>query len=267
MIVADIWEDRDAYYGFSIEEVRNLLGYEQKVVVGNIPFDDVYTSSNGFVGRQRGRNPNRLGLTWRLRPNLVSEVFLPLNFYAVDDLRLLPRELAGYAHVDRFTKLLLQRGYDRPRVVDLNVLFNALIGVAEIQARIAAKAGWTRGFSFKAKLVNVWRTIPFLDVADVVAGFEKHGIPMCLDGKVLAPAGSDPEDFKDIPNQFDADGGEYARVLLQALGMFAPIARAFGLPAWFDFDPEGEAPTYYDELQRAGNRSSEVQKRRDERRR
>ena len=263
LLVADLWRERDAWADVSVDDLRAIMG-QAEGVVGSVPFDTVYTSATGFVARQaKGNDPHNLSLTWRFRPTLVSDVLIPLRFHAPDRTEMLRYELDGYDGADRFVDALERRGHKSPRVVDLNLLFNVLIGVVEIQQRLMKRAGWADGYFVKARLLNVWRTIPFIDVPAILDGFEEHGAPMCLDGDVTTPAGSAPDTFADVPSYTEVES-EHARVLMQALLLFAPVARAFGLPAWINYDPEDETPAYYEELQRAGRRAIDVQRARHE---
>ena len=51
---------------------------------------------------------------------------------------------------------------------------------------------------------------------------------MCLDFEVTTPGGSDPLRRDWTARNIELD---QARVLLQSLSLFAPIARAYGLPS------------------------------------
>ncbi len=53
--------------------------------------------------------------------------------------------------------------------------------------------------------------------------------------------------------------------LLDALSLFAPIARAYGIPAWVDPGDKDDDVPYFQELQLAGQRAMEVQRLRRER--
>lgn len=259
MLVADIWRDRDPWAGTTINDVRDIMS-NTVGALGTMPFDTVYTTSSGFVGRQNnGNNPSHLGVTWRFSQNLVSDIIIPLSFYVPDNSHELTYNLDGYDTAERYADLLDSQGYKNPRVVDLNFVFNALIGIVEIYDRFLEKAGWSANYFAKSRLLNVWRTVPYLDIPVIIDGFEKHGTPMCLNEQVTAPTGDDPESFAEI-NRFKHTDDRVARVILQAIGLFAPIARAYGLPAWIDEDPESEKPPYFADLQFAGRRAMEVQR-------
>jgi hypothetical protein len=264
MLVADLWQDRDAWLGASVEDIRAILGITQGLVRA-VPFDTVYTSAGGFVGRQLANNdPHNLTLTWRLRQTLVSDVLIPLPLYAPSRPELLRYELSGYEGIGRFVDLLKRYNHASPRVVDLNYVFNVLIGVVEIQRRLAARAAWTHSYFAKVKLLNAWRTTPYVDVSAILDGFERYGPPMCLDSTVTTPPGTDPDTFLEV-SDFSEVESEHVRVLLQALLLFSPIALALGFPAWIGRELEGQSTPYLIALQEAGQRAIEVQRRRNER--
>lgn len=256
MMIADPWGDESPWLETNAPQLKPLFA-ESPGVVSSVPFDTIYTSSRGYVARQSGNDPHNLGLTWRFRESLVSDVYVPLSLHTVDAPRILREHLEGYEQADRFVKLLEAKGYSSPRVVDLNLLFNVLVGVVEIQRRLLAKANWSKSYFVKARLLNVWRTVPFLDIDAVMDCFEADGLPVCLDGLVTAPSGADPESFQEVQPMLDAQP-EAARILLQALIILEPIARAWGLPTVMDRALE---PPMYERLQQAGARSVKVQRR------
>jgi hypothetical protein len=262
MLTADLWKDRDAWLDASIDEIRTILGATQGLMSA-IPFDTVYTSAGGFVGRQlSGNNPHNLTLTWHLRRTLVSDVLIPLPLYTPSDPKVLLHEMHGYESIERFVSLLERYNHTSPRVVDLNYLFNILIGVAEIQKRLAARAAWKHSYFVKAKLLNAWRTTPFIDVSTILDNFERYGPPMCLDSNVTSPLGTDPNTFIEISDYTKVDS-EHTRILIQSVLIFSPIARALGIPTGLDYDKEGQFNEYYEALQQAGRRAIEFQRSRN----
>src|SRR6202035_3763799 len=118
--------------------------------------------------------------------------------------------------------------YDYAEIIDLNFLFNILNGVVHIQELLQQEVGWAEPIFAKARLLNVWRSCPFLDVGTVLDLFENHGIPICLDRKVEILPGTDPETFIEIPYLGDLDT-EVARVTGKATILFMIVLRAFGI--------------------------------------
>jgi hypothetical protein len=256
MLIADRWAERNVWIEAEDDEIRAILGTTGGV--SSIPFDTVYTSSEGFVARQLNSNdPHNLTLTWRLRRSLISDVIIPLPFYHPQRLTGLTIDLNGYSNVEKFIRILDKYKSSKIRVVDLNFLFNILIGVAEIQKRLCTLAGWSEAYYMKVKVLNAWRTIPFVDVSAILDVFDKHGLPMCLDSVASMPPGAGPENFIEV-SVFDEIESENARALVQASVMFTALALAFGIPPWIPHDEESTVTPYHVALHEAGRRAIDV---------
>ena len=261
MMIADPWFERDPWLQDE-DEVGSALGHGHGISA--IPFDTVYTTAGGFIGRQlTGNDPQNLALTWRLRRNLQSDVVIPLPLYETDDVRMLELQLHGYTHVAEFTSILKKYTAGKLRIVDLNYLFNVLIGVAATHERLCAIAGWGENYYFRVKLLNMWRTVPFLDIQAALARFATSGLPMCLDAATSIPSSVGPTSYLEVDRHAQIESIDM-RALGQALRMFAPIAIAFGVPPWLSTNDEEEL-AYVRSLQDAGTRGIDVQRRRNSR--
>lgn len=257
LMVADPWGDRDARLKASLSEIRDLLK-AQTPLAYSVPFDTVYTSSDGYIGRQlRENNPHDLGLTYRLHHDLVSELIIPMDFYAPNSVHDLRENLFEYEDSHFFCNILEDQGHRRPRVVDLNFVLNILMAIAELQSKIMESAGWNDSYYCKAVLLNVWRTIPFLDSAGILGEYEKHGVPMAMDGRVVSWPGSGPESFKRVGKYGEVEEAA-AKFALQGLDMFAPIAEAYGVPL-YTADSGGENVTFITELLKVGPKAISAQ--------
>lgn len=258
MMICDPWREEDPWLEIEADELWKIFNASPGVV-SSVPFETLYTSARGFVARQCNTNdPHNLGLTWQFQQSLVSDLTIPLNFYEMDRAKFLYEPLEGYVHGKRFIDLLNARNYSSPKIVDLNMLFNLLVGVVEAQYRILKRAGWRKPYFAKARLLNAWRTVPFVDVDVVLDRFEAFGLPVCLHDVSTTPPGTDPDSFVRV-RSVDPDVGDEVNILLQALDIFRPIAQAWGLPPHVEL---GEERPYYMRLQEAGLRAMEVQARR-----
>lgn len=256
MLIADPWAQRDIWMEAEEKEVREALGGNPGTTT--IPFDSVYTYSNGYIGRQlSGNNPYNLTLTWRLRHNLISDVLIPLPLYNTDDFEHLSIELDGYEHVEQFTNLLRKHGASSSRVVDLNYVLNVLTGVAETQERLCGLVRWNENYFFKIKLLNSWRTIPYIDAPHVLDRLEKNGLAMCLDKTSSVPHGVGPDSYIQIARRPDIQD-RATRNLVEGMAMFAALARAYGLPMWLSDDENGVP--YHEALREAGRRGLQAQR-------
>jgi hypothetical protein len=263
MIVPDLWADHNIRLNLNIQEIREIMQSDKGGV--QVPFETVYTSSNGWIARQLlGNLPHNLGLTWQLLPDLSSEILFPINRFKVDNVRMTEYELVGFSQAARYSQILRAQKYQRVTILDLNFLFNLLVGVVRIQQRFCEKAGWTEPWFIKARLLNVWRTSPFIDLDVVIDLLETHGIPMCLNKNVTIPAGFDPESFMSIET-FDEIENPEVRSMVKAAIIFSLIAKALGIPGWLEPGTKGEGWFFHTELLQVGNRATEAQKQRNER--
>ena len=190
-------------------------------------------------------------------------MLIPLNHHVIKSEEQFAQECDGLEHAKRFAHIMLAQGHENAHIVDLNFLFTSLAGVMNIQERLSAKAGWTGSLYAKARLLHVWRTCPYIDLDVILDEYEAHGVPMCLNNEIQVWPRSDPETFFEIQSH-ETETLE-TRLMLKTMAVFAPIARAFGLPGWLDLSDNGEGRYYHLELYQAARRAAEAQRRRRER--
>jgi hypothetical protein len=264
MLSADIWGEHGIWIDTNNnDQVRSILGASNN---GNtIPFDTFYTSGESLIGRQLdGNDPHHISLTWKLRRNCVSDIIIPLPFYQVDTLKKLRNELDGYEHADQFIRILSKYSISTLRIVDLNFMFNVLLGIASIQEQLCKLAEWSEDYHIKIKVLNAWRTIPFIDVLPILDRFEKNGLPMCLDSVVAFPVGKTPTSYIPVP-RFREKEDPTESLYAQTARMFTILALSLGFPAWLEPESESKEPSYTEKLLNACKRAQEVQRRRNER--
>ena len=270
LLCVDPWGQRVPWLRAPLPEIRRILTSHATTGIPSVPFDTVHTTAVGFIARQlKGNDPHDYGLTWRLRRDLSCDIVLPLPFYAPggpDDLSI---ELDGYINAPRFIDILKEHRYPRPRIADLNFLMNMLTGVVSTYRRLLKLADAAGEFYFKARVLNAWRMVPFIDVEMVMAEFEASGLPMMMDSTVTVPSGDDPDSFAFIDESEVEESG--SREMITSLGqsviIFARIALAFGVPVLIKGETEAEDTiiSYFD-LHDAGIRAMDVQRDRNKRR-
>lgn len=161
-----------------------------------IPFDNIYTAPGGFIARQVGRNApyNRL-LTWEFSRNCNSFVTIPLTTLPSEDSDALlawnvQDPWGKYVIGREFKSTLVSRGLDSSRVLNLNMLLS-LIGVIVHRHRIVVGQADIRGpFYIKARIQNVWRTIPFIDLPEYMAHLKKFDFPLVQTADMVIPPGT-----------------------------------------------------------------------------
>lgn len=269
LLCVDPWRQRDPWLGASLSEIRRILkGGETSVP--SVPFDTIYTTAEGLIARQLKKNdPANYGLTWRLRRNMSCDIILPLQLHAPDFPDYLIGEFDGYIHAKRFIDMLNEQGHTRPRIADLNFLMNMLTGIISTYRCLLKLADAEGRYFFKARVLNAWRMVPFVDVASLLSEFKAHGLPMVLDNTVTVPSGDGPDSFAliDEPEISVDNYKEQLICIFQANNVFSYIAKAFGMPTLIEGETEDDNKLIsYLELNPAGERAMAVQQNRNERR-
>jgi hypothetical protein len=260
MLTADLWRQRD-FLIESEDNVRVIMGNNESSVA--IPFDNVYPTSYGFIGRQLlGNDLHHLSLTWRLNRNLSSDVYVPLTIYQPEQWVSLQAALIGYENVGRFIKVLepFQPGFTR--VIDLNFLFGILLGVAGLQRRLLKSVNWFGPYYFKAKILNAWRTVPFIDSPTFLDQLEKFGPTMCLESTTVIPSGFDPESFAET-EATDESKDDLGLQISDGHLMFSLISMAFGVSHTSTVSNTDNLNKYLSELLEAGRRALDFQTQRN----
>ncbi len=272
LLCVDPWRQRDPWLDAPLSEIRRILTSHALAGIPSVPFDTVHTTAGGLIARQlKGNDPHNYVLTWRIRRNLSCDIALPLPFYTPNVLSELIIDLDGYDNAPRFIGILKEYGYPQPRIADLNFLMNTLIGIVSTYRCLLKLADAEGKFYFKARVLNAWRMVPFVDIETVLSEFKEHGLPMMMERTVTVPSGDDPNSFALIDmSELEIKEIEYkeqAVSAVQASYMFVYIAQAFGVPVLIEGEIEGdEVIISYSELKAAGERAMTVQQNRNERR-
>ena len=263
LLCVDPWQQHDPWLDAPFSEIRSILSSTETGVMSYI-LDTVYTMGGEIIGRQlKDNDPYNYGMTWRIRRDMSCDIVLPLSFYAPGGLGNLHIDLEGYEQKDFFIKILREQGHMQPRIADLNFLMNLLIGSISKYRRLLKLADAKGEFYFKARVLNAWRVLPFVDIETVLSEFETHGLPMIMDSTVTFPFGDEPESFSSIP-ELKIEDSEHKEAVVStglAISMFAIIANTFGVSIIVD-DHE---MIPYPELEAIGGRALTVQENRKKR--
>ncbi|CRM43377.1 Divergent AAA domain protein [Pseudomonas sp. 24 E 13] len=262
LISPNLWQIPRSDFSMNVDIAREALN-NRDARISSLPFETIYSSSKGIVARQCLNNdPTKSNLTWNINYDLSGDVVIPLTWWSGTPY-FLSGVLSPYNFGKDYVDLLFKSKLDEAHIVDLNFVFNVLMGIIESQRALQEKAGWSLDFYVKIKLINVWRTIPFLDIKDFITNIEKNGIPVCLTSESISPPGSHPDTFKYIKN-YDNHDSTRIKVAIQTLAAFIPIAEAFGIPlsqmlqkSWRDTSDD-EDNDLLTELTFAGVRAVEI---------
>lgn len=273
LLCVDPWCQRAPWLSAPFHQIRSILTSIDEAI-SSITFDTVHTTAEGLIARQiKGNDPHNYTLTWRMRRDMSCDIVMPLPLYAHNDLDLLICDLNGYDHSASFIKILKEEGHAQPRIVDLNFMMGLLISTVSKYQRLLQLANAKEEFYFKARVLNAWRILPFIDVETVLGEFKANGLPMIMDSTVTVPIGDTPGSFARIPEQ-ETKGSEYnekATSIVQAFLMFTQIASAFGVPLLAQDETKADDTMKwpwmipYSELTATGVRAMTVQRNRNKR--
>ena len=227
---SDPFQVLDHWYGGSFTDFSTAMRAEP------MPFDNIYTSHEGFVARQALGNKryNRL-FTWEFSRRCNSFVTFPLPGLAIpylgtDGLFNDPGEWSDYVHGERFIALLAERGLKSGRVLNLNIVLSLIDVIIARHCALAEGAGVEGPFYIKAMIENTWRTIPFVDTAEYISHIEAFDVPVVQDSDLIAPPGDWPEGFITVPKQIETSSDSPGPISGSAINIWARIMEALGLP-------------------------------------
>ena len=158
-----------------------------------LPFDNIYTSQDGFVARQaRGNERYKRLFTWEFSRTCNSFVTLPLStleippvpdgsFYGFGT-------WSEYDHGERFASLLAQKDLHFARVLNLNILVTVIGGIIARHCSLAELAGVRGPFYLKIRIENTWRVVPFIDTLEYMSHIEAFDVPVVQDSDLVAPS-------------------------------------------------------------------------------
>ena len=270
LLCVDPWRQRNPWLSAPLSEIRRILNGGE-TDIPSVPFDTIYATAEGLIARQLKENdPANYGLTWRLRWNMSCDIVLPLQLHAPDVPDHLIGEFDGYVHAGRFIDMLNGQGHTQPRIADLNFMLKLLLGIVSQYRSLLKLADADGEFYCKARVLNAWRIVPFVDVETLLDEFKAHGLPMVMDGIVTVPIGDNPKSFARIYEKRELKEGENGELTVsasQAIHIFELVVLAFGVPIYIENETEADdRASLYSELLNAGARAMTVQQNRNERR-
>ena len=226
-------------------------GFVEAMSGFGLPFDNIFSSHDGFVARQIGRNgANRRVLTWHFSRNCHSFVTIPVPTMSLDTENPIWNE---YSIGNRFVSRLVDSDLTYGRVLDLNATIDLIGHVMRRHRILAGNANIGGPFFLRASVENVWRTIPFIDHSKYLEHIEDFGYPLVQETDMIVPDGTSLDSFVVAPeiqrppqegDIVSAEGPiEIAMRILDALGIpMVVLARSI------------------EELHSAGGRSQNIQR-------
>ena len=169
MFSPDLWHKRYRMRNQSLTALHNVLAGSRSGELA-VPFDTIYPTADGIIARQTLNNdPRRYGLTIHLYDDWSCDAVIPLRCHSGIAEGLVQELNDRYRYAERFVQILEQQRFwvDQEmhplEVVDLNLLLLSVMAITTQYRALLRLAEAEPQFHFKARLLHVWRKIPYLD--------------------------------------------------------------------------------------------------------
>ena len=196
-----------------------------------IPFDNFFSMNDGYIARQTESNdPDQRILTWHLSNDCTSFITMPIPIlrHRADLV-----ESGLYPRGTEFGSLLSEHGLEYRRIVDLNIIPDFCVAAINRHRQLVEGQG-ARGPSYmKARLENIWRTIPFIDHPEYLDHVGDYGVPLVQHDRAIVPSGTAFESFWSVPETIEVAPGKAEPAVAVAFAFSVHIFNALGIPLGF----------------------------------
>ena len=201
------------------------------------PFDNIYTTANGFIARQvRTNNRYNRVLTWEFSRNCNSFVTIPISTLPLPKLNTRyfsdnwENPWEPYSIGAEFTSDLISKELQDCRILNLNILLSLLGVIVARHRTIVGQANVKGPFYVKARIDNVWRAIPFIDLREYMAHIGMFDFPVVQDSDLMVPTGTSLDTFVLSP-ELDTIPDESEKIQYDGpLEIWVQIMQALGIP-------------------------------------
>jgi hypothetical protein len=176
-----------------IDSIKTLLDsqsaitylYEHGEATGNVPFNNVATSSNSIIFRQTTPfNLKDLTLTFEFYKNGNAKVIIPFQY--IDILQELPTFYKDSKNV-KLLRESLGEEEDMFRIIDGFNLFSCFLLILGKYFELLKREEWNEKIVIKYRLENCWRSILFFDSKAFTEQTEKYGVPISQKDVIVIP--------------------------------------------------------------------------------
>ena len=201
-----------------------------------LPFDNIFPTTEGFVARQvqSNREPHRRLLTWELSLNCDSFITVPINVITNGGSQV---GSTNYSTLQPFLAEMEKSHYGYTEALDLEQLLVLLMTIVVRHRRLAGQANIKGPFYVKARLENMWRRVPFIDVPEFLKHISEFGFPLIQQADIFAPSGTSLDSFvvwpeRDTPLSGDSiDAGEIDSIIPDMIAIGRHVFYAAGIPS------------------------------------
>ena len=242
----------DPYEVLGHNYVGRISDFANSIRGANIPFDNIFSASDGYIARQVSTNSayGRV-FTWHFSRRCHSFISFPIPMLSSAIEASIWNE---YDHGRAFISKISEAGLTSARILDLNIIMDLLLVVVKRHRIVAGQAGINGPFYLKANIENVWRTVPFIDHSTFQKHFSTFGLPLNQETEMTVPDGTALETFVISQESNEVPSDSDATVDSGAIRLFLNIVNALGIP----MEVLGDSA---EELQALGRRHQEIQNR------
>lgn len=221
-ILSDPYEVMGHWYDRSMTDFSNVMRDP------SLPFDNIFSKSNGFIARQTTyHDPRNRVLTWEFSRQCHSFVTFPLPVLSKMDSS---TAWNTYTTGQDFISLFNHESLEYIKILDLNLMLDACEGIIRRHRILVDQANVKGPFYIKAYIENVWRTIPFLDLPDFLSHISELGLPIIQDNEIIVPDGTSLETFVMVPESKTAPDKLPPYVTPGPIQVTGAILMALGIP-------------------------------------
>ena len=131
----------------------------------------------------------------------------------------------------QFGASLVSKRLAKSRILNVSSLLPLVGGIISRHRRIVSQANVKGPFYIKARIENVLRAIPFVDLSEYMTHVEKFDLPVVQASDLMVPTGTSLDTFVISPEleSVPAESAE-ARPDGGAIAMWVEIMQALGIP-------------------------------------
>ena len=198
---------------------------------GSIPFDNIFTAPNGFIARQVGMNDRYKRLfTWEFSRNCNSFVTFPIPTLPLQRPNDVETIWEPYSIGEEFRSSLISEGLGGFRILNLNLMLAVVSGIFSQHCRIVGQAKVKGPFYIKARIENVWRTVPFVDLREYMTHVKKFDFPVVQASDLMIPEGTSLDTFIVSPELESVPAKSEMITHDGSVEMWVGIMQALGIP-------------------------------------
>ena len=171
----------------SFKDFSEVLGAENVKTMNRVkmPFDGIYSTSDGFIARNIGTNdPSLATTTFRWWHDGTVRLDIPLNKY---DFFTFLSNSEKYKNGDDYYRLANEMGYEYIDIVDYSIFWVITASMMSVYLQILDLLGDKRDVYSCFTIKNLFHTIPFIDSKLFMERARKHFIPLTVDKDIVSP--------------------------------------------------------------------------------